>query len=282
MTFAQSAGLGALAGLTIFFGLPIARFGRPSPARLAFLTAASVGVLVFLLYDVIKNASGTIETALDESRGTGIAYGFLLAAGIAVGALGLVIFERVMKRGRPAMPTGPGALAATAIAPPPSAATRAGREPLSATARVAVFIAVGIGLHNFSEGLAIGQSGASGAYRLFLVLVIGFGLHNITEGFGITAPLFGQRPSWRFLGMLGLIGGAPTFLGTVIGFQTGGGHPAVSVLFLALAAGAILYVIGELQHAGRKIGAHDVAMLGLLTGFLVAYGTDLVLHAAGA
>ncbi len=54
------------------------------------------------------------------------------------------------------------------------------------------------------------------------------------------------------------------------------------MLFLSLAAGAILYVIGELQHAGRKIGAHDVAMVGLLTGFLVAYGTDLILHAAGA
>jgi ZIP family zinc transporter len=143
-----------------------------------------------------------------------------------------------------------------------------------------MFIAIGIGLHNFSEGLAIGQSAASGAYRLFLVLVIGFGLHNITEGFGITGPMIGERPSWRFLALLGLVGGGPTFVGTVIGYQTP--SEAVAVLFLALAAGAILYVIGELQHVGRKIGAHDIGMLGLLTGFLVAYGTDLVLHAAGA
>lgn len=281
MTFAQTAGLGALAGLTIFLGLPIARLGRPKPSQLAFLTAASVGVLIFLLYDVVKNASETITGALDQSRGTGIGYGLLLAAGFAAGALGLVAFERVMKRRRPQMPAGPGALAATTLDQPPAVAT-ALRQPLSAAERVAVFIALGIGLHNFSEGLAIGQSSAGGAYRLFLVLVIGFGLHNVTEGFGITAPLFGQRPTWRFLGLLGLVGGGPTFVGTLIGYQTGGGHPAISVLFLALAAGAILYVIGELQHAGRKIGAHDVAMVGLLTGFLVAYGTDLVLHAAGA
>lgn len=281
MTLAQAAGLGALAGFTIFFGLPVARIGRPRPSRLAFLTAASVGVLIFLFFDVISNASETIETAIDSSRGTGIGYGLLLAAGLAVGSLGLIVFERVMKRRPSSMPSGPGALAAAAVGQPVAAPTRT-RTAVTAAQRVAFFIAFGIGLHNFSEGLAIGQSAADGAYRLFLVLVIGFGLHNVTEGFGITAPLFGERPSWRFLGLLGLIGGGPTFVGTLIGYATGGGHPAVSVLFLALAAGAILYVIGELQHAGRKIGAHDVAMVGLLTGFLVAYGTDLVLHAAGA
>jgi len=281
MTYAQAAGLGAVAGLTIFLGLPVARVGRPRPAQLAFLTAASVGVLIFIFFDVISNASQTIETALDSNRGTGIGYGLLLAAGLAVGSLGLVVFERVMKRRRSSMPSGPGALSAAASLDPPTApAAPARRQPVSGVYRVALFIAIGIGLHNFSEGLAIGQSAAASAYRLFYVLVIGFGLHNITEGFGITAPLFGERPSWRFLGLLGLVGGGPTFVGTLLGYQFR--SPAISVLFLALAAGAILYVIGELQHAGRKMGAHDVAMVGLLTGFLVAYGTDLLLHAAGA
>jgi ZIP family zinc transporter len=154
------------------------------------------------------------------------------------------------------------------------------REPLDPALRVALFIAVGIGLHNFSEGLAIGQSAAGGVYRLFTVLVIGFGLHNITEGFGITAPLIGRRPSWRFLGLCGLIGGGPTFFGTLLGYQFT--DTAVSILFLALAAGAILYVVGELQHAGRKIGAHDIGMVGLLAGFLAGYGTDLLIHVAGA
>jgi ZIP family zinc transporter len=279
LSFAQAAGLGAVAGLTILLGLPVARIGRPRPSRMAFLTLASVGVLLFLLYDVIKSASEKITGALDASRAQGIGYGLLLAAGLGTGLMGLLVFERLMKRRRPQMPAGPGALAAT-IDQTSAAVQVLRRQPLSAAQRVAMFIAIGIGLHNFSEGLAIGQSAASGAYRLFLVLVIGFGLHNITEGFGITGPMIGERPSWRFLALLGLVGGGPTFVGTVIGYQTP--SEAVAVLFLALAAGAILYVIGELQHVGRKIGAHDIGMLGLLTGFLVAYGTDLVLHAAGA
>src|SRR5579864_5595960 len=276
MTFAHTAGLGALAGLTILFGLPVARIGRPRPARMAFLTSASVGVLLFILYDVIKGASETIQGALDHNRAQGIGDGLLLALGLGVGLLGLVAFERLMRRRRRGLPSGPGALAATALDERPALAAALRRQPLSAAQQMAMFIAVGIGLHNFSEGLAIGQSAAGGAYRLFLLLVIGFGLHNITEGFGITGPMIGERPSWRFLGLLGLVGGGPTFLGTVIGFQVT--SAPVSVLFLSLAAGAILYVIGELQHAGRKIGAHDFGMVGLLVGFLVAYGTDTLLH----
>ena len=280
LTVAQTAGLGALAGLTIFFGLPVARIGRPRPTRLAFLTYASVGVLLFLFYDVIKGATESIESALDESHGQGALDGALLAVGLAVGVLGLVAFERLMRRRRPRIAAGPGALAATAISQRPAVEEALQRQPLSAAQRVALFIAVGIGMHNLSEGLAIGQSARSGAYQLFLILVIGFGLHNMTEGFGITGPMIGERPSWRFLTVLGLIGGGPTFLGTLIGYQVT--SEAVSILFLALAAGAILYVVGELQHAGRKIGAHDMGMLGLLVGFLLAYGTDTLLHVAGA
>src|SRR5919197_4659676 len=74
---------------------------------------------------------------------------------------------------------------------------------------LAIFIATGIGLHNFSEGLAIGQSAAADELELAIVLIIGLGLHNATEGLGICAPLAGdqERPSWAFLGALGLIGG---------------------------------------------------------------------------
>ena len=278
MSFAGTAGLGAVAGLTILLGLPVARIGRPSAARMAFLNSASVGVLLFIFYDVLKNAGGSIETALDDSRARGIGYAGLLAAGLAAGLLGLVVFERLVRSHKRTMPSGPGALAAGVLRDRP-ARSAARREPLDPAFRVALFIAAGIGLHNFSEGLAIGQSAAGGVYRLFAVLVIGFGLHNITEGFGITAPLVGRRPSWRFLGLCGLIGGGPTFFGTLLGYQFA--STAVSILFLALAAGAILYVVGELQHAGRKIGAHDIGMVGLLVGFLAGYGTDLLVHVAG-
>ncbi|TMB92742.1 MAG: zinc permease [Chloroflexi bacterium] len=281
MNLATTAGLGAIAGFTILLGLPVARAGRPRAAVMSYLTAASVGVLLFILYDVIRSASETIETALGSDRGKGIWYAVLLAAGLGVGLLGLVGFEKVrrFRHTRTDLPVGPGAMVAAPGMTAVSAPARV-REPLPAAMRLSLFIAIGIGLHNFSEGLAIGQSAAVGAFQLFYLLVIGFGLHNITEGFGISAPLAGQRPSWRFLIGLGVIGGGPTFLGTLLGHQFP--SEALSVLFLALAAGAIMYVIGELQHAGRRIGSHDAGMLGLLSGFLVAYGTDALLHVAGA
>jgi zinc transporter, ZIP family len=280
MTFAGTVALGAVAGLTIFLGLPVGRLGRPRPTLAAFLNSTAVGILLFIFYDVIKNASESVQAGLAESHARGIGYGLLLAAGLATGMLGLVVFERIglRRRGRP-LP-GPGALATGAVMDAPAGiGARARREPLAPAYRVALMIAVGIGLHNFSEGLAIGQSSAGNATRLLYVLVIGFGLHNATEGFGITAPLIGQRPSWRFLGLMGLIGGGPTFLGTVVGYQFT--SAAVSILFLSLAAGAIVYVIGEMQHAGRKLGAHDVAMVGMLAGFLAGYATDLLIGVAG-
>lgn len=281
MSFAGTAALGAVAGLTIFLGLPIARLGRPGQRTMAFLNAASVGVLLFLLYDVISKANESVEAHLRHDRLGGSGYGLVLAAGLGTSLLGLVLFEKLtlrrMKRDEPVLPTGPGALAAGRF---DRAVSRAHREPLSQQQRVALFIAIGIGAHNLSEGLAIGQSASAGAYSLFGVLVIGFGLHNITEGFGITGPLIRTRPSWGFLGILGLIGGGPTFLGTVIGYQTT--SEIVAVLFLSLAAGAIIYVVGELMHAGRRIGAHDIAMVGLLVGFLAGYGTDKLLFVLGS
>ncbi|HWF58260.1 MAG TPA: ZIP family metal transporter [Candidatus Dormibacteraeota bacterium] len=276
MSFAETAVLGAVSGLTILLGLPISRWGRPGTRVMSLLTSASVGILLFIFYDVIRNASETVEGRIRGSAGQGAMLGLLLAAGLAVGLFVLVIFERVSRR--TPLPAGPGAMALRQPI----------RAPLAGPFRIALFIALGIGLHNFSEGLAIGQSAASGASRFFLVLVIGFGLHNITEGFGISGPLLGKRPSWRFLGLLGAVGGGPTLVGTLIGYgvtRLGGSTLAsqgVSVLFLGLAAGAIAYVIGELQHVNRKIGSHQMGMLGLLCGFLAGYGTDLFLKAIGA
>ena len=140
-------------------------------------------------------------------------------------------------------------------------------------------IAAGIGMHNFSEGLAIGQSAASGAIQLAVLLIIGFGLHNMTEGFGISAPL-GGNASWRFIVRAGLIGGGPTFVGTVLGIFFN--STLVYVLFLSLAAGSIIYVLGQLLPLVRRAQMQQLVMMGLVIGFTVAYGTDLVLVAAGA
>ena len=143
-------------------------------------------------------------------------------------------------------------------------------------------IAVGIGLHNFSEGLAIGQSAASGEISLALLLIVGFGLHNATEGFGIVAPLTGEpiRPSWGFLALLGLIGGGPTFVGTLVGQSFV--NDTVSVAFLALAAGSILYVIIQLLRVAERLGHRLLMSWGLLLGLLLGFATDFVIVAAGA
>ena len=144
-------------------------------------------------------------------------------------------------------------------------------------------IAIGIGLHNFSEGLAIGQSAASGAIQLAAVLIIGFGLHNMTEGFGIAAPLARGSASWMFIGLVGLISGGPTFLGTLVGIVFH--SETIFIGCLTLAAGAIIYIINELLDIGRKfewkLKTPEVIMWGVLLGFLVGYGTDLIVTWSG-
>ena len=149
--------------------------------------------------------------------------------------------------------------------------------------RLALLIATGIGLHNFSEGLAIGNSASTGAVALAVTLIVGFGAHNATEGFGIAAPLAAEKDEkkagWGFLALCGLIGGGPTFLGTLVGFSYT--SELVAVLFLALAGGAIVFIIGELLGAGRKLGAPVWSGWGITMGFLVGFLTELIVAYAG-
>jgi zinc transporter, ZIP family len=288
--------LGFIAGMTILLGLPIGRIRRPAPVLRALLNAVAVGVLLFLVWDVLSAAWEPIDAALGSLHdgrgglGTAIGYGVLFVCGLSVGLLSLVGYERWMKRaaGRPsAAPTpthfGPGAAHVTELAARP-----AGLAGWTPARRLALLIAVGIGLHNFAEGLAIGQSSASGEIALATLLVIGFALHNATEGFGITAPLAGdtdtdgtaRRPSWPFLLLLGLIGGGPTFVGTLVGH--GFTSEPVSVIFLTLAAGSIIYVITQLIGVAAKAKRPDLLAYGLLIGLIAGFLTDAIVSAAGA
>ncbi len=279
MSTAQILLLGAIAGLTVFLGLPIGRMRNVPPALTSFLTATATGVLLFLLWDVLTAAVEPIDAALkggNDARFLGLAT--LLAVGFAVGLLSLVSYDAWMKRQRARRALiGPGAAATAEF----GAADR-GLASLSPARLLAVFIAVGIGLHNFSEGLAIGQSAAAGEVALAVALIIGFSLHNATEGFGIVAPLTREteRPSWGFLALLGLIGGGPTFLGTVVGQAWT--STALSVAFLALAAGSILYVVVELIGVCSKLGSKSLLYQGMLLGLFLGFATDFILVAAGA
>ncbi|HXL16007.1 MAG TPA: hypothetical protein VN961_00650, partial [Streptosporangiaceae bacterium] len=151
----------------------------------------------------------------------------------------------------------------------------------SAAAQLSLLIAIGIGLHNFGEGLAIGNSAAAGQLSLAVLLVIGFGTHNATEGFGIVAPLAAaaDRPSWGRLALLGLIGGGPTFLGTLVGQQVT--SEVLSIAFLALAAGSIFYVVIELLAVARVMAFKEITTWGILLGLLLGFLTDAIVTAAG-
>jgi ZIP family zinc transporter len=194
---------------------------------------------------------------------------------LGAGLLSLVYYDRWLSARPRERREGPGAALAEDLRP--VAASLSGEA-----SRLALLIAVGIGLHNFSEGLAIGQSAATGKISLALLLIIGFGLHNATEGFGIVAPLSAEavRPSWLFLGGLGLIGGGPTFVGTIVGQSFV--NDTVFLGFLALAAGSILYVVLQLVRMAFRMGHKEMLMWGILLGFLAGLATDFVLVAAGA
>lgn len=240
--------LGAIAGITIFLGLPIARWRGASEKLRGTLALASAGVLLFLVIEVGYQAMESVEISVQaDTFGGALSKILILVAGFAAGLIGLAWIEE--RRGQK---------------------REAGADALS----IATMIAIGIGLHNFAEGLAIGQSFAGGAVGLGTVLVVGFALHNATEGFGIAAPLAGREVGWGRLLLLGLVAGGPTVLGSVIGGIWV--NPFVELLFLSLAVGSLVYVTRELLRIRFNSLGTVPAMTALACGLLLGFGTELV------
>lgn len=252
--------LGFVAGATITIGLPVGRLRSFSPLLRAALSMLATGILLFLLVEILSDAGRETVSALDApgSGGEGILLAVLLAVGLAVGLLGLVWFEQRVIRG----------------------------DGQASGRRLSFMVATGIGLHNLSEGLAIGQTYAQGATGLTLVLIVGFALHNTTEGFGIVGPSLrsGERLPWRTLGLLGLIGGGPTFVGTLIGSLVS--TPPLSVVVLAIAGGALLYVIKTLfiaaGHEKRQLPIMGAVVVGFMIGWGTSFAADQGLHGSAA
>jgi FtsP/CotA-like multicopper oxidase with cupredoxin domain/zinc transporter ZupT len=260
LSFGMTVLLGALAGLTIFLGLPVARMRTVSPAVMAALNALAIGILVYLVVEIAGSATAPLLRAARFWHGGGAPLGVISLAiayvgGLFAGLVGLgIVANRLSSR------------AASSI-----------HQPLV----LAAVIAIGIGAHNFAEGLAIGASAASGATAIAVGLIVGFALHNATEGFGIAAPLSGRIiPSWPQLTLAGIVAGGPTFLGTVVGYSFQ--SPVLSVLFLATAIGALVFVIGEIWAVLRRnLGITPLVTSMLACGFLIALTTELVLDLSG-
>jgi zinc transporter, ZIP family len=286
MSFSHTALLGALAGFTIFLGLPVGRMQLLGSRGRVAMAMLSVGVLAFILVDVLSNGLGIVDSALTAAKHHhgSVAYLIwlvvLLAVGFAAGSAGLATLERRMRPlGSRTPPIAGGAEGALTVSEADTLAAELDARRRHAL-RTALTIASAIGVHNFAEGLAIGVSARAGAISLATVLIIGFALHNATEGFGIVGPLGDVRPSWRWIGLAGLVGGGPTFLGSMVGYGVTS-HP-LELIFYAAAGGAILYVIGEVWNGMRRYGHRELGLLMLSTGFLVGVLTDLIVTWGGA
>jgi ZIP family zinc transporter len=286
LSFAQTVALGALAGFTIYLGLPIGRLQLLGARPRVALAMFSVGVLAFIFVDVLSHGASILTSTLDavKHHHQSVAYLIwlvvLLGAGFAAGSAGLATIERRMRpSGRRTPPIAGGADGAAMTVSEADALAQELDAARRRALRTGLTIAAAIGVHNFAEGLAIGVSARAGAISLATVLIIGFALHNATEGFGIVGPLGDVKPSWRWLGLAGLIGGGPTFLGSIVGYAVT--SDPLELAFYAAAGGAILYVIGEVWNGMRRYGFRELGLLMVTAGFLVGVITDLIVTYGG-
>ena len=284
MSFAETVALGALAGFTIYLGLPVARLELLSRRTRVALAMFAVGVLAFLFADVFEHALGIVEEAVegykDGEQGVGEAVGLtlMLGAGFALGSAGLATVERRMRGKDPGPPPVAGG-SGEAVAQDHPDALALEADARAHVLRVGMTIAAAIGLHNFAEGLAIGVSASAGEIGLATVLIVGFALHNTTEGFGIVGPLGNVRPSWSWLAVAGFVGGAPTFIGAIVGYNVT--SEPLELAFYGVAGGAILYVIGEVWNGMRRHGHRELGLWMVALGFAVGVVTDMVVVYGG-
>jgi ZIP family zinc transporter len=287
MTFLETTALGAIAGFTIFLGLPVGRLSPLKSRGRVGLSMLSAGILAFIFMDVGAEGLGIVETHLDAFKGHDatlwpvIGLFALMSVGFIAGVGGIATLQRLLTKQQPTtLPPLAGGETVAVMSPAELTEHHHAISTIEGRALgTGMTIAAGIGLHNFAEGLAIGVSAQAGAVGLATMLIIGFALHNATEGFGIVGPLGAVRPSWRWLGLAGLVGGAPTFVGAMVGYQVS--SDALQLLFFALAGGAILYVIGEIWSSVRSLGHVELGLYCLGGGFLLGVATDLVVAYGG-
>ena len=224
----------------------VSRLGRTG---LDFVLALTLGLMVFLLIEAAQEGLETAGVTPSSFQGVALFVCVAVGAFLALETLGRWLVgrrQRIRERSH-----GQGWV-------------------------LAVLVAVGIGLHNFGEGLAIGAAFALGEAALGTILIVGFTLHNTTEGLAIVSPLAKEHVRVRDLVQLGIIGGAPTIAGAWLGGFVY--SPIWSVVFLAVGAGAIAQVIVLIarQMAGDEPVSQHMATAPVLTGLMAGFGVMYV------
>jgi ZIP family zinc transporter len=238
------------------------------PRWIRFLLALTVGLLAFLGIDALLEGTELAGTGPEALGGAALVW---LGA---VGAYLVLSGVDAWLRGRREQAAAGGALEDAGAG---GAARSLGEDGAGPAWRAAFLVALGIGLHNLGEGLAIGSAYAVGSLALGAALVVGFALHNTTEGLAIVAPIARARRSLGRLALLGLLAGAPTVLGAWVGASAF--HPSVAALLFGVGAGAIAQVIVQIlpsvrERDGRLLSPPVTA--GLLAGLLIMYATGLL------
>ena len=295
--------LGAFAGLAVFLGLPVAFLQELSSKWKGFLNAFAVGVLIFLMVDALGDAWQAV------SRTAFIAFGgqipvsdavsalFAMFGGLLIGLFGLAYANRYTE-----------ALVRTSHSETLESEGKCTQEQLFKGIervngyRLSLMIALGIGAHNFSEGLKLGHSYASGAIGLAvsLSLLIGILFHSATKGFGMASPLTGlsKFPNVRFLTVTALVCGLSTLIGTEIGGLWFSVY--VYVFFMAIAAGALVYATAMqtlslrgpmltavspkyllMYNSGKRQLTNRVLVVGVFVGLVATLASTFLIAISG-
>jgi zinc transporter ZupT len=249
--------LGVYVGvIPVFLGILWLPFLRRLPPRAYFfLLSLTAGLLVFLGVDALEDALESAARVPGPFQGVA-----LILIGLSLSLLGLYAISSWLRQKRQAPP-------------------KAGEQPnLSTPLLLSYTIAFGIGVHNLGEGLAIGGAYALGEFATTFLLIVGFMVHNLTEGIAVVAPVVRSEFKWVHLLWLGLLAGAPTIAGTLLGAFA---YTAVwAVLFLAIGAGAVFQVVIEitrhmLRQGGFPLVVSGASFAGFALGLAVMYVTAL-------